>query len=410
VDTQKSNIIIIGAGPAGAACALSLSKSGHKVLILEKEVFPRDKICGDALSADVINQLPLLSEELLSDFLASPSILSSRGVKVVSPKGEILEVPYDIRGKQKNGFLCKRIDFDYLLYKQLKKSPNISIIQDCKVIDIDQHSDCVVVNTSKGVFKSDIIVGADGCKSIVARKLGNIKLDHKHYIAGLRVYYEGVANFHKENYIEIYLFKELLPGYLWVFPLPDNKANVGLGMVTSELLKKNVKLKETLFRLISTHPELKERFKNATPLESVKGHGLPIGSKKRSISGERFLLVGDAAGLIDPISGEGVGNSIRSGRIAAEHLKECMAQNNYSASFNKKYDTEIYRRMWPELRISKQLQAVFRYNSLLNMIIHKGIRSVRFLVFMVEALHDFKSRNILTFPSFYFRLLFSSKK
>jgi geranylgeranyl reductase family protein len=408
VEVQIFDILVIGAGPAGAACALRLSKSGYNVAILEKDVFPRDKTCGDALSVDVVNQLPMLSEELLSDFLALPQKLSSHGVKIVAPDGKFLDIPFIYKGEKKHGFLCKRIDFDHLLYKHMSYSPHIRIIQNCKVSDIQQNGDGITVNTSKGVFKGKVIVGADGAKSVVARNLRKSELERNHFSAGLRVYYEGVTHFHPDNYIELYFFKEILPGYLWVFPLPDNQANVGLGMLASKVAKKKINLKETLNYLLATHPDLKDRFKNAKPIETIKGHGLPLGSKKRAISGERFLLVGDAAGLIDPLSGEGVGNALRSGRVAAEHLIRCIEQNNYTADFNKQYDAEIYCRMWKELKISRSLQTMYKHTFLLNTIIRKANKNKHFLRFMIEAMSDIETKNVLAKPAFYYNLFFKN--
>ncbi|NWJ52625.1 MAG: geranylgeranyl reductase family protein [Bacteroidetes bacterium] len=410
MEIQLFDILIIGAGPSGAACALRLSKSGYKVAVLEKEVSPRTKICGDALGVDVVNQLPMLSEGLLTDFLAFPSKLASHGVKIVAPNGGSLAIPFIYKGAKGNGFICKRIDFDHLLYKHMNVSSNIQVIQNCRVISVQQKNDGILVNTSKGVFKGKVIVGADGVRSIVARNLGKIKLERNHFSAGLRVYYEGVTNFNPDNYIELYFIKEILPSYLWVFPLPNNQANVGLMMLASKVAKKKINLKETLNHLLATHPELKERFKNATPLETIKGHGLPLGSKKRLISGERFLLVGDAAGLIDPFSGEGVGNALRSGRIAAEHLIQCIEQNDYSASFNKKYDAEIYRRMWKEFKLSSRLQTMCKYSFLLNTIVHKANKNKNFFKFVIEVISDIETKKVLTKPSFYYQLFFGNKK
>ena len=93
----------------------------------------------------------------------------------------------------------------------------------------------------------------------------------------------------------------------------DGKANVGIGMLSSHISQKKINLKVVLQKLIETHPQLKDRFINAKALESIKGFGLPLGSKKRRLSGDRYVLTGDAASLIDPFSGEGIGNAIRSG-------------------------------------------------------------------------------------------------
>ncbi|HBY67892.1 MAG TPA: geranylgeranyl reductase, partial [Flavobacteriaceae bacterium] len=119
-------------------------------------------------------------------------------------------------------------------------------------------------------------------------------------------------------------------------------------------------LKQKFTELIENHPNLKSRFKNAKPLETIKGFGLRLGSKKKQLSGDHFLLLGDAANLIDPFTGEGIGNAIRSGRIAAEHIKKAFKERRFDADFNKKYDTNIYQAMWNELRVSKSLQNLLK--------------------------------------------------
>jgi menaquinone-9 beta-reductase len=171
--------------------------------------------------------------------------------------------------------------------------------------------------------------------------------------------------------------------------------------------KKKVNLKETLQTLLQTHPHIKERFKNAKPLETVKGYGLPLGSKKRNISGERFLLTGDAAALIDPFSGEGIGNAIRSGRVAADHIKRCFDENNFSASFNKAYDKEIYKRMWNEFKISRTLQWLTNFPLLFNFVINRANNSKYLQNFMIEALASVeKKKKLLIKPAFYYRMFF----
>ncbi|HEX8277518.1 MAG TPA: NAD(P)/FAD-dependent oxidoreductase, partial [Segetibacter sp.] len=229
----------------------------------------------------------------------------------------------------------------------------------------------------------------------------------KHYGAGLRVYYEGVTSFSEGNCMELHFFKHILPGYLWIFPLPNNKANVGIEMLSSTVSKKKVNLKEVLQQLLKTQPALAGRFEGAKPLETVKGYGLPLGSKKRSLSGERFLLTGDAAALIDPFTGEGIGNALRSGRIAAEHILQCFEQKNFSAAFNKAYDKEIYRRMWNEFKISRVLQNLVRYPLLFNFVIRKAADSKYLQEVFKEALANVeKKKKLLLKPGFYLRVLF----
>jgi geranylgeranyl reductase family protein len=406
--TDKTfDVVIVGAGPAGTSAAIKLAESGLQVALLDKATFPRDKTCGDALSVDVVNQLAMLSDTLTAAFTTFENKIASYGVKIFSPDHNHLDIPFIYNDEKSCGYISPRIHFDNLLFQHAKQCSNLHIYENCLVSNIEISGNKALLQTNNGLTTAKMVIGSDGAHSIVAKKLGDIKVEKKHYSAGLRVYYEGVTGFHKESFIELHFFKDILPGYLWIFPLADNKANVGIGMLSSAVSAKKVNLKETLQNLLKTHPHLKERFKDARPLETIKGYGLPLGSKKRNLSGERFLLTGDAAALIDPFSGEGIANAIRSGRVAADHIITCFKNNNFSATFNKAYDREIYRRMWKEFKISRTLQQVVRYPLLFNFVIKKARQSKYLQKFLIDALANVeKKKRILLKPSFYFRMFF----
>jgi flavin-dependent dehydrogenase len=180
-------------------------------------------------------------------------------------------------------------------------------------------------------------------------------------------------------------------------------------MLSSVISKKNVDLKKVLQRLLTTDPRFKERFQNAKPLETVKGYNLPLGSKKRNLSGDHFLLTGDAASLIDPFSGEGIANAIRSGRVAAAHTLKCFQHSDFSKAFNAQYDEEIYRRTWKELKLSRMLQRLCSYPSLFNFIVKKANQNKEVHQLLVDALAFTDKKKKLLQPGFYYRLLFNKK-
>ena len=407
---KKFDVLIVGAGPAGTAAAISLGNKGVSVALLDKAEFPRDKTCGDALSVDVINQLEMLSPELIDNFNAFAEKTPSFGVQIFSPDGNHVDIPFIYQEKKRCGFICKRFHFDNLLVQHAKTYANVRVIEGCDVNYVENKDNKINVHTTHGHFTAKIGVGADGAHSIVEKNLVNLKLDKNHFSAGLRVYYEGVSQFHPENFIELHFFKGILPGYVWVFPLPDNKANVGIGMLSSVISKRKVNLKQVLTRVLESHPEFEERFKDATPLESMKGFGLPLGSKRRVLSGERFLLTGDAASLIDPFTGEGIGNAIRSGRVAASHILKSFQVNDFSQTFNMQYDTEIYRRMGKEFTLSRRLQQLCKYPSLFNYVVRKANANKHVHDLLVDALAHVEKKNTLIHPGFYYRLMFDKAK
>lgn len=413
---NKFDVIIVGAGPAGCAAAIKLAKSGLQVGVVDRAKFPRDKICGDALSIDVVNQLSMLSAELGQDFQQMAEKTPAYGVKIFAPNRKAVDIPFYNKGQKGCGYISTRIDFDYFLFKEVKKYETITILENHTVKNISRVNEEVLVSCdcgdqvsreSNGIqLSASMVIGADGAHSVVSKYLSEIKVELNHYSAGLRVYYENVAEFHDENFIELHFFKGILPGYLWVFPLPGNRANVGIGMLSSAVKKKKVNLRTALTTMLKEDPELSRRFVNARALETIKGFGLPLGSKKRKISGDRFLLTGDAAGLIDPFSGEGIANAIRSGRVAADHILENFKANNFSAEFNQAYDKEIYRRMWKEFRISRSLQKLCAYPWLFNFVVNKAAQSKYLKHLLTDALAEVDVKKILTKPGFYLRLLF----
>jgi menaquinone-9 beta-reductase len=158
--------------------------------------------------------------------------------------------------------------------------------------------------------------------------------------------------------------------------------------------------------IINNHPLIKERFNNARQIGEIKGHILPLGTQRRKISGKRFLLLGDAASLIDPFTGEGVGNAMLCGKIAAEQIAECFKTNNFSESFIGNYDKKIYDKIWNELKISRTLQNLSYYPFLFNLVINKANHNQTLNNMIVNMLNNIHLKRELTKPSFYFKLLF----
>jgi geranylgeranyl reductase family protein len=412
----ETNICIVGAGPGGAAAALKLDRMGIPSLLLDKAVFPRDKVCGDALSGKVIYGLNRIDNQLATDLFEEVDIrASSWGVKFVYPNTKVLNVPFvevdseDVETKRPNCYISKRIDFDNFLIKKVRLSPNVDFRESMDIRAFEKIENGWLLKNKKGetIVKTKMLLDASGALSRFSRKHGGIEKDEKHFAGGIRAYYTNVKGIDEFKYIEIYFEKSLTPGYLWIFPLPNGGANVGLGMRSDYISKGKVNLKNELEDILKNNPRFNWRFDEAVLEGKIVGYPLPLGSKKRAISGDNYLLIGDAASLIDPLSGEGIGNAVISGEIAAKTLKIAFEENKFDADFLKQYDKAIYQKMWKELKISYQLQQLMRFPWLVNIVSTLTTRNKEFSKLVTAMLTDVDLRKKFRSPRFYFKLLFN---
>jgi geranylgeranyl reductase family protein len=410
---KNSDIVIIGAGPAGTATSLFLAQAGIPHTIIEKDTFPRDKICGDALSGKSVYVLNKLDPKIVSDFSTLPeAFLPSWGVKFVAPNGKSIDIPFKSEKSKHDlppGFISKRMQFDYELFKRID-SNYATVMQGTELVHTVRTGNTFTLECKNetGTFHIEdvkLIVGAEGDRSTVAKELTTLRKENKHYCAGIRAYYEGVTDMHAQNFIELHFLEELLPGYFWIFPLPNGQANVGAGMLSDTVSKKKVNLKADMLRAIANNPNIKHRFEGAKMIGKIQGWGLPLGSKKRQLCGDGFLLTGDAGSLIDPFTGEGIGNAMYSGMMAAEMIGQAISANRFDHAFLKQYETAFYTRQWDELKLSHTMQKLCKYPWLFNFVVNKAHKNTTLRETISCMFEDLDMRAKLRNPLFYVKLL-----
>lgn len=413
----ETPVIIIGAGPAGAGTSFFLSKAGIAHIVIEKALFPRDKVCGDACSGKTALVIKRANPEWLEEIQSKDKeFLPSWGIKFVAPNGRDLDIPFTSNRTKETkapGFTVSRLKFDNYLFEKMRASAYCSVYQEAEVLSIEIKEDgkvCVRMRQQETEYEiySPIIVGADGDKSAVRKKFINADTSPKTYAVGLRAYYEGVTEMHSDNFIELHFLPEMLPGYFWIFPLPDGKANVGVGILSEVIRKKKINLREMMLNAIKTNPAISKRFANAKLIDKIQGWGLPLATEKQALSGDHFILTGDAACLIDPFSGEGIGNALYSGMLAADAIQQSIAQRDYSAAlFKQSYDDVIYKRLGDEFRISTAMQRLCKYPWLFNFVVNKAYKSPSLKNTISCMFTDMDLRDQLRKPSFYFKILFN---
>jgi len=245
----ETDVTIIGAGPAGMTAALFLAKNNVPVTLIEKDAFPRDKICGDCLGGYAVSVLKQIDKNLFDRFVHFDKKLVGSGVHLFGPEQQkiSIEATTTVDKMIREVVLCKRIDFDNFLMEEIKRYNQINIIQNTNVSNVSKHSEGLLLHSDNGSFlKTKLLIVATGSIQTLVYDLNGKRTRRKHIIAGIKSYYEGIKDLNPEGYIELHFLKELAPGYFWIFPLPENQANVGLGLRSDIIARKKACLPETL--------------------------------------------------------------------------------------------------------------------------------------------------------------------
>lgn len=363
----NTDLCIIGAGPAGATTSLFLSKMGIAHCIVDAAVFPRDKVCGDGLDLKVIRVLRHLDPTITeTEIFQNQAFIQSWGTRFITQNGRATDFIYQPKPDDPHQnplfWVSKRLHFDDFLVKKIdartadfRPGTRVKKLQHTKN---GWHIEAKGPNNAELEIRTPLVIGADGDHSVVLRALGERSIDRRHYAGTLRQYWRGVEGLHPKNLIEVYFPKGLPMSYFYIFPLPNGEANVGYGMVSEIIAKGKHKLRDLFGRIIAEDPYIGPRFKHAEALEEPIGWGLPLASRRRRAFGDGYLLVGDAASLVCPTSGEGIGAGMVSGYIAAQFIQKALAAKQFDAETFQNYDREIYRRLQDEIRLYNMMMRI----------------------------------------------------
>lgn len=401
------DVIIVGAGPAGATAALYARRMGLTTLLLDRARFPRDKICGDALGGKAV---AILRELDLLDQVRDLPGTEVRHIVFGSPKH--IEVDIDLtRARRRDfvtGFVIRRSIFDNFLFQHARAAAT-TCLEAFSVEDLVVEADAVrgVRGRLKGdtetrEYEGRIVLAADGYRSTVSQKLGLYHVDQDHWIVGLRQYMSNVAGLRDQ--IELHYVGNVVPGYFWIFPLESGQANIGIGMLLSALKAKKVNLVHELSEVIKS-PHFTDRFADARAMEKPVGWHLPVGSAHRQCYGSGYMILGDAAGLIDPFTGEGIANAMYSARRAVEVARLACTENDLGAASLSRYDTRLWSEIGDELAVSSKLQKISRSKMLLNFTIRKAAMNPNVRDMICAMIAEEIPRKQLTNPLFYLKLL-----
>ena len=379
---DRFDVAIVGGGPGGATAAAFLSRAGLRTLLVDKERFPRDKSCGDAVCTKSVS---ILRELGLIGAVEREVCARVESQVMVGPDGEGLHLPLLGAGSNDMVYVIRRERFDNILFQHARSLPNVTALEGFSFADFLRAGDGsiagIVGTDAKGHerhYAASIVIGADGAMSRVAARAGAYdfsRKNHDHWIAAFRIYFRDVSE--PTGEMEIHFLNDLLPGYLWIFPVGANEANVGAGMIESAVQGRRgaakINLRQRTYELLRTHPRLRQRFAGAKEIAgSFRGWQLPCGSERRALAGDGWMLVGDAASLVDPFSGEGISNAMHSAQLAAECAARSLREGTEHAGGLRDYEVRVWKELGPELDTAYRMQKLARHKWLLRFALNRA--------------------------------------
>jgi geranylgeranyl reductase family protein len=342
----SADVVVVGAGPAGAAAAVTLAEAGRDVVVVDKARFPRDKICGDGLTTGALRLL----EGLGLDAATVPSWQRVDDVVVRGPAGHEVTFPLP-RGRGTYAAVARRTDLDAALVERAR-SAGAKVLDGHGCTDVVEGDGEVTVTVDGvGELSAPYVVAADGMWSPVRKHLGLAAPGYRGEWHAFRQYFTDVGP-RAASELMVWFEPDLLPGYAWSFPLPGNRANVGFGIQRGGKVQR-VQEMAALWPDILARPHVR-RFlgAGATPESPHRAWPIPARIDQATLVARRTFFVGDAATATDPLTGEGIAQALSTGVLAAEAV---LAHPHDAAAATAAYRTAAERALVADHRMSMLL-------------------------------------------------------
>ena len=393
---MRTDVAVVGAGPAGSAAARRLAAAGVQVVLLERDTFPRDKPCGDGVSA---RGLAILTRSGLGEWgsrFHAPEVL-----RLTSPDGQVLDVRPPLGDGRCYGRTIPRRLLDAQL-AQAAVEAGVRLVEGTRVRGVGWTAGFGPSVVADGLeVAAQLLILADGSHAPVTRRLGLVQEPPE--LFAIRQYFAGDAG--PSERMEIHFRPGVFPGYTWLFPMGDGRVNVGTGTFTWRVRRGEVPLREVLARFVADPTAMEGRLARAEPASPVRGHPLRARLGGTRTHAGRVLVAGDAAGLVNPFSGEGIAPALESGELAAAHALVALETGDFSARALAAYSRDLVTRYGADQRAARFLRQVLNVSRLLNRVLRRLRRHGELALLIFYILVGYKSPRLALRPTTLLQLL-----
>lgn len=351
------DVVVVGSGPGGSSAAHYLAREGLDVALLDKTEFPREKTCGDGLTP---RALSVLRDMGILDRVRAFAY-QINGIELYGTRGDEMVAPIPQNEHYPNHLLiAPRYRLDEVIFQGAVES-GAQFQGNTRVRGVEQFEDRAVVHAShQGKelrLSGRVVVLAVGSNLGLLGKMGFLNRSPG-LILAVRGYYEGLQGLHDR--VQVHFDQVPLPGYAWVFPLSDTRANVGIGFwkVRMPWKRSPSSAKIAFDHFLAHNPQMKAMMAHAHQDGQVKGFPLRVDFARSKICERRILLVGESAGLVSPFTGEGIDFALESGRLAAGFIRRRFEDGDFSPAALAKYDSLLrshFQRLFVFLTRIRQL-------------------------------------------------------
>ena len=374
--TSTADVLVVGGGPSGAACAYWLAEAGHEVTLVERKHYPREKTCGDGLTPRSVRQIEDMG--LATELSHHHRYDGLRSIAF----GRTLELRWPTTPDLPDyGYVITRADLDELVARRAEKA-GATVLEGheavAPIVDRGLVRGATILDKDNGTevdITARYVVVADGANSRFGRALGTSR--NRDYPLGMAIRGYFTSPRHDEPWIESHLdirdkAGNVLPGYGWIFPLGDGRVNVGIGLLSTFNQWKAVNTTHLMESFVDYAPK-SWGLSPETSCGPPTGGRLPMGLSVGPHAGPTYLVVGDAGGAINPFNGEGIAYAYETGRMAARAVHEALVTGDGLALAG--YDAQLQETYGLYFKVARAFVKIIGHPELMRALVSTGMRS-----------------------------------